>query len=588
MSSVSRPLRPLPDDAVHRPHPTKDLRGLGVGRRELAGPYLQGVHVLDGRTGPGTGSLQPVLVHVGERGRTRPTPLLDVDRGRLDPHEVVERSGLLVMAATPACVSIACRYGAEEGLVAADAALAAGLTTRQALLEHVARHPGRRGVPRPQDRSLPTRSSLALDVGVLGADDHLAAATMGAMTELLSRPPGPRGPRRPPPGPPVRPISVTVAGVVAALQAAGLGVLAVMVVVLVGWATAADSAASAMTAVTGGLQVWLVSHHTRLVLPGGEFSLTPLALSALPLVLLHSAALRAGRLAQVRGRRGVIALTSAVTASYAVLATGVALLARTDAVAPVPSSAFLGAAAFAALAAGSAAVRATGRWLVLWHRLPLTLRTALPPAAAALAVLLGSGALLVAAMLTRHHAAAEHLVAGLDPGAGGTLLLLLGSLLYVPDAVVWGTAFVTGPGFAVGQGTSVTVAGADLGAVPAFPLLAALPGGTGAGAGLLTMVAPLLAGVLVAFLLRRGCEQVRQVVEMCGLVGALVGLGTGALALLSAGSAGPGRMADVGPDWWAVGLASGLEVATAAGVTLLLLLRRRVPAGDPRPDELPS
>ena len=444
------------------------------------------------------------------------------------------------------------------------------------------------------DPQLPTRRRALGWVGVSAANDHERAATMGPMTELLSRPPGPRGPRRPPPGPPARPISVTVAGVVAALQASGLGVLAVMVVVLVGWATAADSAASALTAVTGGLQVWLVSHHTRLLVPGGEFSLTPLALSALPLVLLHSATLRAGRLAQVRGRRGVVALTSAVTAAYAVLATGVALLARTDAVAPVPSSAFLGAAAFAAVAAGSAAVRATGRWLVLWHRVPLVLRTALPAAAAALSLLLGSGALLVALMLTRHDGQAARLVDGLDPGAGGTLLLLLGSLLYVPNAVVWGTAFVAGPGFAVGEGTSVTAAGADLGAVPAFPLLAALPNGDGAGAGLLALVAPLLAGVLAALLLRRSGSvavapaatgtmstgtmstgTVRPVLETCGLVGALVGLATGALALLSAGSAGPGRMADVGPEWWAVSLATAGEVATAAAVTLLLLHRHR-------------
>jgi hypothetical protein len=46
---------------------------------------------------------------------------------------------------------------------------------------------------------------------------------MVAMTDLVSRPPGPRAPRRPPAGPPARP--VTVAGALAALQAAGLGVL---------------------------------------------------------------------------------------------------------------------------------------------------------------------------------------------------------------------------------------------------------------------------------------------------------------------------------------------------------------------------
>lgn len=187
---MSSSRRPLPDVAVRRPLLTRDLRDLGVGRRELAGPLWQrlghgvagwsaldagdpvvrvrivaaeqptgtviggwaalhvlGVGVLDGRTGPGGESFQPVLVHVGLRGRTRTTPLLDVDRSRIDLDDVVERAGLLVMAATPACVSIACRYGAEEGLVAADAAVAAGLTTRQALREHVELHPGRRGIP---------------------------------------------------------------------------------------------------------------------------------------------------------------------------------------------------------------------------------------------------------------------------------------------------------------------------------------------------------------------------------------------------------------------------------------------------------
>lgn len=404
---------------------------------------------------------------------------------------------------------------------------------------------------------------------------------MDAMTELLSRPPGPRAPRRPPAGPPARPVSVTVAGGVAALQAAGLGVLAVMVVVLVGWATAADSAASAATAVTGGLQVWLVSHHTRLAVPGGGFSLTPLALSALPLLLVHSATLRAGRLAAVTGRRGVIALTSAVTFAYAVLATVVALLARTDSVQPVPASAFSGAAVLAAVAAGSAAVRATGRWPVLWHRLPLAVRSALPPAAGALCVLLGSGALLVALMLTLRREQGVALVEGLDPGAGGTVLLLLGCLLYVPTAAVWGTAFAAGPGFAVGEGTSVTVAGANLGDVPAVPLLAALPAGPGAGAGVLALVVPVLAGILAALLLRRAARDpaadrwpTRRVLESAGLVGALVGLATGMLAVAAAGSAGPGRMADVGPDWWAVAPATAVEVAAAVAVTLLVLQRR--------------
>lgn len=184
-------LQPLTARAVNGPLRTADLADLGVGRRELAGPLWrrlghglrgwydldaadpnlrlqrtaaqqpagtvlggwaalrqQGVAVLDGRTGPRGATLTPVLVHVGERGRSRPTPLLDVDRGWLDPRDVVEADGLLVTTATAACVAIARRYGAEEGLVAADAAAAAGLTSRAELQEYVRARRRSRGIAR--------------------------------------------------------------------------------------------------------------------------------------------------------------------------------------------------------------------------------------------------------------------------------------------------------------------------------------------------------------------------------------------------------------------------------------------------------
>jgi hypothetical protein len=403
---------------------------------------------------------------------------------------------------------------------------------------------------------------------------------MVAMTDLVSRPPGPRAPRRPPDGPPARP--VTVAGALAALQAAGLGVLAVMVLVLVGWATAADTGASATTAVRGALQVWLVGHHTRLAVPGGEFALVPVGLTALPALLLYSATLRAGRSAEVTGRRGVIALVSAVTATYAVVATVVAVLARTTEVRPLPLSAFAGAAGLAALAASAGSVRATRRWLVLWVRVPQLLRLALPAAAGAVGVLVAGGAVVTGGALAVHHTRTGQLVDALDPGAGGLPLLLLGCVLYVPTAALWGTAYAVGPGFAVGAGTSVTPFGADLGPVPAFPLLGALPQGTGAGTGLVALLVPVAAGTLAALLLRRGlgrpgappADGWRPVAEVAALTGAAVVVATAALGGLVSGAAGPGRLADVGPDWWAVGPLAGAEVAAVAAAVLLLLRHR--------------
>ena len=416
---------------------------------------------------------------------------------------------------------------------------------------------------------------------------------MAAPTDVLSRPPGPRAPRRPPAGPPARPL--TALGMTAALQSAGLGVLAVMVTVLVGWATAADSDASATAAVTGGLQAWLVAHHTGIIVPGGAFGLAPLGLTLLPLVLLHSSTLRAGRTAGVRGRRGVLALTASVTATYAVLVTVVAVLARTDTVRPQPVSAFVGAALVAGLASGTAALRATGRTAVLWHRLPELVRRPALPAATALAVLVAGGALLAGVSLAVHHDQARALTAGLDGGAGGTLLLLLGCLLYVPTAAVWGLSFCVGPGFAVGAGTSVGVAGSTLGAVPALPLLAALPVGTGSVAWWLALAVPVSAGAAAGVVADRTSDGapvdatlswralLRSTAVTAGLVGAVVAVAVAGLGWLSAGPAGPGRMASTGPDWWAVGPVAGLEVAAAAAVTLAALAwlrHHRRPATD--------
>lgn len=108
---------------------------------------LLGVPSCDGRTGAAGARLQPVLLHVGPDGRTRPTERVDVDRGAIPPGDLVQVGGVLVLSATATCLAIARRYGAEEGLVAADAAVAAGLTDRAQLAAQLRYLPTRaRGV----------------------------------------------------------------------------------------------------------------------------------------------------------------------------------------------------------------------------------------------------------------------------------------------------------------------------------------------------------------------------------------------------------------------------------------------------------
>lgn len=412
------------------------------------------------------------------------------------------------------------------------------------------------------------------------------------MTDLISRRPKPRtarpsdtggtrtGSTRPrTPLPP--PLPVSWAGVQAALRTAVLSLLAVMVLVLVAWATAADSGSSATEAVNGGLQIWLVGHGARLVVPGGDFGLTPLGLTLLPGVLLFSSASRAARAARVRGRHGVVALTATLAASYAAVAVVVSLLARSDGVAAKPMTAFLGAVALAAVAGGAGALRGSGRAAAWWAKLPADARLATAGASGAVTVLLTAGSLLVGVLLAAHHGSSTALVRSLDGGGAGDLLILLVCLIYVPTAAVWGASYLLGPGFALGTGTTVSVIGVHLGPVPALPLLAALPAGP-SGFGWLVVVGAVAcaagaAGLLVDRAARR--EQADPVTSWGGvarvslLTGGLSGLVLAVLAGLTSGPAGPGRLAHAGPTWWVVGLMAAAEVSVV--VASVLGVRRR-------------
>ncbi len=106
-----------------------------------------GVTALDGRTGPAGSTLLPVPVCTGPVGRLRPPPGLAIDRSTLMAVDVVEHDGAVATSAERSCLDVMRFFGAEEGLVAADAAVRAGLTTREQLAEGLKRMVGLRGVP---------------------------------------------------------------------------------------------------------------------------------------------------------------------------------------------------------------------------------------------------------------------------------------------------------------------------------------------------------------------------------------------------------------------------------------------------------
>lgn len=107
-----------------------------------------GVTALDGRTGPAGATLLPITVCTGPVGRLRAPRGVVVDRSTLLDIDVVEHNGVLVTAAERSCLDVMRSHGAEEGLVAADATVRAGLTSRECLATGLARMTGLKGVPR--------------------------------------------------------------------------------------------------------------------------------------------------------------------------------------------------------------------------------------------------------------------------------------------------------------------------------------------------------------------------------------------------------------------------------------------------------
>ncbi len=397
-----------------------------------------------------------------------------------------------------------------------------------------------------------------------------------------------------------------------AMESAVAAVVSALLVILplvgVWWADGfADKSLATLARLAG--QAWLVIHAVPLhltlnegpssaTLQSGTLTLIPLGLTLIPFLLSWRAGRRLARASYTdqlwQALLGALALYAAVGLGTAFICSAPGVEAGLVAGTLIPLIPVgLGLVIGARREAGAwgrligvdavdwiATTSQHSRWAgsYMWA----AVRAGFVAAAASVAM----AAVLLAVNLAIHWADIAAVYQGLNSGALGGSVLTIAQLGFIPNFVLWTLAWASGAGFNLGVGSTVGPLGTAVAPVPAIPILGALPVGE-LSWGVVAMVVPVLAGVLGGWwFLREGENHFDEwlsikvkarwftasasTLALGAVVGAAAGIFAGALAWLSHGSAGLGRLTDLGPGflWTGVWVAGEVAVGVVVGSVL--------------------
>jgi hypothetical protein len=200
---------------------------------------------------------------------------------------------------------------------------------------------------------------------------------------------------------------------------------------------------------------------------------------------------------------------------------------------------------------------------------------------AALLLMFAGGAAVLATGLALNLERMTTLLTALDAGVIGNIALLVGQLAYAPNAIVWAASYAIGPGFTLGNGSIVSPAATELGALPAIPLLTAVPDvGPGGVSHLWWLALGVAAGAVAATLvvLARPTARFDETTLVGGLSGVLSGVAFTGVAWLTSGDLGTDLLAGLGPELVPVLVMSTSTMGLSGAICGLVLgLWRRRP-----------
>lgn len=193
---------------------------------------------------------------------------------------------------------------------------------------------------------------------------------------------------------------------------------------------------------------------------------------------------------------------------------------------------------------------------------------------------------------------------GLQAGGLGGAVLTIAQLGFLPNLVVFALAWSSGAGFSLGVGSHAGPLGTAVGPLPAVPVFGGLPSGQ-LDAGPMALALPVVAGIMAGWwFLREGENHFDEWLSIkikarwftaaastlfLGLfIGSVAGLLSGALAWVARGSAGIGRLTEIGPHplWTAVWLAAEVGIGVVIGYAVGPWLERRQKLREANLDEV--
>lgn len=396
------------------------------------------------------------------------------------------------------------------------------------------------------------------------------------------------------------PMPLWLQGMLESAQAAVISALLVALALVGVWFSDGfkNQTADALARLAG--QVWLVLHGVPLTLTfndgpssasvhSGTLALIPLGLTLIPFLLSWRAGRRLARASYAdqlwQGLLGALVV-------YAAAGLGTAFVCRTAAananlvlgallpLIPVGLGLIIGARREAGgwgrligvdAAAWIAKTSQHSRWAgsYLW--------AAICAGLLAVAAAVALSAVLLAVDIGWHWSGIVAVYEGLQAGVLGGTVLTIAQLGFIPNLVVTTLAWASGAGFSLGAGSTVSPLETLVAPIPAIPVLAALPVGQ-LSWGVVALVIPVFAGALAGWwFLREGENHFDEwlsikiatrwftaavsTLALGAAVGVAAALLTAVLAWLSRGSAGIGRLTDLGPDVFTSAACVGAEVA---------------------------